>query len=120
MSKPTPVETCEHAKKRGHFGFCAACRINLYRDEAIKRGVVIVRQRALLRRQQAKMKQLRKALGRAARSGAHVHVPTCSGDNESYNGPNGPGRCYQCQADLVFLRQIREALKPMKAERTRP
>jgi hypothetical protein len=110
MKKEKPVDTCEHAKKRGHFGYCAACMIRLYRDEAVKRGAIILRQ-------QAKMKQLRKALSRAARSGAHVHVPTCSGNNESYNGPNGPGRCYQCQADLVFLRQIREALKPMKSSR---
>ncbi len=109
MSKAEPnlQDACEHAKKRKHLGYCAGCMIRLYRDEAIKRG-------ATIRRQRAKMEQLRKALRRAAGGTSHVHVPTCSGNNESYNGPDGPGRCYQCNADLVLLRQIREALKPMK------
>jgi len=112
MSKaePKPQDACEHAKKRKHLGYCAACMIRLYRDEAVKRGAIILRQRK-------KMEQLRKALVVAARGTSHVHVPTCSGNNESYNGPKGPTYCYQCNANLTLLRQIREALKPLKALR---
>lgn len=115
MSQLVLGDSCEHTKKRGHLGFCASCLISLYRNEAIKRGVTIRAQQTKLKQQQAKMLQLRKALGRAARGTTHVHAPTCAGDNKSYNGPGGPGHCHHCGANLVLLRQIQKALEPMKA-----